>query len=878
MPDSAKFIEKAEKLVQRGRLDEAVQEYLLALAEDPNNESVVEIVAELYLRQGLAAKGQECYVYLFERLRERGDAPKATLVFRKLLKIGPQEPAKMMEFAALLEKSKPEEAASVYQAACEGFRRAKDLNGAHEATKRLAALDFNDGDLQCLLGETAAEAGRADESAEAFLRAADIQRRQTGSRGGAESVLPLVDRAYQVSGGERAIAIKLAGLLLETGKPQRAVDVLRPHAGGSPDAARLLGEGYLAMGDAGAAEAVLAPMAEQSPEAARLLVRVAQKHLEAGQADLAVTALERAKVGLYRAGKLRDLAPLLERIPETLANRPPYIEFLVAFYGELGEDQKTAKALARLFDLYFAERAYAPAADALDRLTRVDPYDPESHRRLQSLSGKIDAARYQALSAVIGEGGSAPSRAAASESSGPASGAGSDDAADNEFTLATHDWRDSVRDDDGPGAAKAKGAAVDPEREANVLEDLILQAEIFIQYGLKSKAVERLERVNKLFPGEEERNEKLRSLYETAGIQVVKTAPGAKAPPAAETPDGDDSQVDFGRASEITRNIFRQGNVKSVLFAAVNDIGRTWHASKCVAAMCVPGKTPSVLLEYCATGQKQSDAFNLVKLIQGLQKISADGSPQAIDDAESSPKMQPYQTVVKALGVQALLALPLIEGDQHIGVIVLEQCDRRRKWRSSEVMVLKAVADQMVMAASHVKLRSLMKSLAVTDERTGMLMRGAYIDCLLAEVTRWQQQGGEICVALAQFGRGSSLVREAGEEAVRKFVDEAGLSISSHLRQNDMAIRYDATTLALVMPGTKGSDGLQVMEKMRRIIGSVKLKDRVPPFTWGVVEPVHDPATDAVDSVTELINRAEMALEAAQQAGGNQGKLLAAIV
>jgi diguanylate cyclase (GGDEF)-like protein len=184
----------------------------------------------------------------------------------------------------------------------------------------------------------------------------------------------------------------------------------------------------------------------------------------------------------------------------------------------------------------------------------------------------------------------------------------------------------------------------------------------------------------------------------------------------------------------------------------------------------------------------------------------------------------------------------------------------------------------MVMAASHVKLRSLMKSLAVTDERTGMLMRGAYIDCLLAEVSRWQQQGGEICVALAQFGHGMTLVREAGEEAVRKFLDETGLAISSHLRQNDVAIRYDSTTLALVMPGTKGSDGLQVMEKMRRIIGNVKIAERVPPFTYGVVEPLHDPATDALDSVTELINRAEQALEEAHKAGGNTGRLLAAVV
>src|SRR5208282_1274422 len=119
---------------------EAVQAYLLALAEDPNNEGVVEVVAELYLRQGLSAKGQECYIYLFERLRERSEIPKATLVFRKLLKIGPQEPAKMMEFAALLEKNKPEEAASVYQSTAKSFREHKDMAGALEAVKRLAVL------------------------------------------------------------------------------------------------------------------------------------------------------------------------------------------------------------------------------------------------------------------------------------------------------------------------------------------------------------------------------------------------------------------------------------------------------------------------------------------------------------------------------------------------------------------------------------------------------------------------------------------------------------------------------------------------------------------------------------------------------------------
>ena len=38
------------------------------------------------------------------------------------------------------------------------------------------------------------------------------------------------------------------------------------------------------------------------------------------------------------------------------------------------------------------------------------------------------------------------------------------------------------------------------ESEPTVLEDFILQAEIYLQYGMRSKALERLERVSKLFP------------------------------------------------------------------------------------------------------------------------------------------------------------------------------------------------------------------------------------------------------------------------------------------------------------------------------------------------------------------------------------------
>ena len=42
-------------------------------------------------------------------------------------------------------------------------------------------------------------------------------------------------------------------------------------------------------------------------------------------------------------------------------------------------------------------------------------------------------------------------------------------------------------------------------RAQQALEDLIVQVEIFLQYSLQSKAVERLQRIAELFPDEEDK-------------------------------------------------------------------------------------------------------------------------------------------------------------------------------------------------------------------------------------------------------------------------------------------------------------------------------------------------------------------------------------
>jgi GGDEF domain-containing protein len=423
----------------------------------------------------------------------------------------------------------------------------------------------------------------------------------------------------------------------------------------------------------------------------------------------------------------------------------------------------------------------------------------------------------------------------------------------------------------------------------------MLQAEIFLQYSMRSKAVERLERIQKLFPREEERSEKLRQLYLNAGIELKyqdepqkeaslvalqkpQAAPAASS--AAPSLHGEDAVDNFARVTEITRNIYRQSNVKGVLFAAVNDVGRHWKASRCIAGLCSPGKPPSAALEYCAPGVKQSDVMSIVRSIAVLQNMAIQTGSVAIENVTAAPELAPIFHHTKAIDMKSVLASPLCDGDEHVGILILEQTDRQRQWRSTDVVVLKTIADQMVLAVNNAKLRSLMKTLAVTDEKSGLLKRASYIDVMMAEIKRSLQQGAAMTLMLLNFGKASVLSREAGEAAVEGMMQNIGQSVCANIRQTDIAVRYDKTTIALVLGDTKDSNAFFVVDKMRKVLAGVKAPGTENPIhvTVGIAGAVIQKEYDPIDIVTEVINRVEQALEVAISQGPNSAQALAPIL
>jgi diguanylate cyclase (GGDEF)-like protein len=332
------------------------------------------------------------------------------------------------------------------------------------------------------------------------------------------------------------------------------------------------------------------------------------------------------------------------------------------------------------------------------------------------------------------------------------------------------------------------------------------------------------------------------------------------------------------RVAEITRKLYHQGTAPAVLTTAVNEIGGHWEVSRCVALMRTPGSAPTALQEFCGKGVTAANHAAIKAVMCALQDM-APFEPVHIADAQKGSELQSVRQAAVDLGAAAVLALPLSNGEDSVGMLALIH-NNPRAWPNTDVVVLKTLADQMVIALNNAGLRRLVKSLSVTDENSRLLKRGSYLDLLLAESKRAVQNSAALSVLLLQFGRSAALIKEYGDAAVESVMEKIGQQFAANIRTNDLAFRYDTTTIAIILGETTEKDGMQAIEKLRKIIAGVRLpakdgaeKGVAMEFSAGLAEAVVQDTYDPVDIVTEVINRAEHAL--ARSVAQGPGKVVA---
>jgi diguanylate cyclase (GGDEF)-like protein len=835
-------VERAEKLLQKGKAGEALEEYLLTLREDPENDTVRQLTADLCLSQNRTGDAVALLSDLFERQVKAGDATRASLTYKKLARHGSPTWEQKFFFGQLLEGSNKKLAVGTYESALSDLAKLENKKGALQVLARVVSLEPVQANF-LRLAELSSELGESKAAAQAFKRVAQLAAAGGGDPG------KWYERAYQEDSSDEEITLAYGKTLLGQGQVGAAIFILEPQVSAGKNSQQLreiYAEALLAASRYAEAEPLVWQLFEQNPKWMPQVTALIGQLVDADQDEAAVSLARKLGQVHAKRGERRQFLAVMQEITAKRRASSEMLEFLSELFNASNREGDYCQTLLKLFDVYCGTGDFAKAAECLDRAGEVDPYESGHAKRLEMLKGKIDENKYKAIAA--------------------------------RFTTATK-------------ATAPPAHEQEATLGAGTLQDLMLQAEILVQYGMRNKAVERLQRIQELFPREEERNEDLQRLYLAAGVTpsyagsaplpaASASAPAAVAAAPAPAVDPAAEMRNVTRVAEITRKLYHQGTAPAVLTTAVNEIGGHWDVSRCVALMRTPGSAPTAVHEFCGKGVKEGNPAAIKAVMCALQDMAPpSGEPIIIADAQKASELQSVNKAVAELGTTAVLAFPLSNGEDSVGVLALLH-NKARDWPHTDSVVLKTLADQMVIALNNAGLRRLVKNLSVTEEKSGLLKRGSYLDLLLAESKRAVQNASSLSVLLLQFGRSAVLIKEYGEVAVENAMEKIGQQFAANIRTNDLAFRYDTTTIAIILGDTAEKEAMLAIEKLRKIIAGVRLpakdgaeKGLAMEFSAGLAEAVVKESYDPVDIVTEVINRAEHALASSLAQG--HGKVVA---
>jgi diguanylate cyclase (GGDEF)-like protein len=853
MTDVNKQLERAKKFLEKNRTEDAIDAYLAVLEDAPSHPEATQALGDLYARQEQPERAAVYYGMFFDLLIDPKDETKALAIYNRFLKnlSANQPPERIARYAFLQQKqNRPEEASEQYGKAAELFTLAGREEDALFCLERMAQLEPENLSRQVTLAEVAERNGRNNLAARALLRAGQL----ATATGSTEESLKYLAHAHALAPNERSVALLYGAAKLRKGDAADAAKLLTPFAAteGDPLFLETYSEALMRSGQLDRAREVLEKLLRDRNAGLARLFQLAEQYIIAGAGNKAVEVLALVKKKMFADKRQNEFAAQLDDVAGRHPESSMVLEFWAALYNELNRESKYFEIMIHLFDAYLKDGNIRKACDSLERLVDIDSYDYRNQERLERLRGKADDSFVQRIASRLTRSGTTISTSETEPQAGPRS------------------------------APESSSPATEEGRRMQTLEDLIVQTEIFLQYSLQNKAMDRLHKIADLFPGEEEKNPRLRNLYQTAnfwpqGVPVKKiveapkpaaippTAEVAKTSPAKTGTYNADTLRDLSKISEINQKIFRQQTPRAMLNTAVNEIGEYLRASRTLAVIGTAGRPPDLAAEYCGPNMKPAPGAQVVFLLAQVEKAEGDELGGLV--VENTPG-----SVLGDLALRTALGVKITdrETQQPAGMIIVGQAEPR-KWKPNETYFLQAIGDQMLMSVSHTRLRSLVRRMGVSDERTGLLSRSSYQSCLLTEADRARTQGTPLALTILQIDRGGELLRQQGESPMEKFLEQLARSLQPIVRQNDVAVKYTSWSLAFILPDTTLDGAQNLADKLRRAAAGIR-----PPWdataitlSAGIVEAVAKSDFDSEDIVTDLMNRAETSMEEARKRGGD---------
>ena len=495
--NKSKNVEAAQKLLNQGKVAQAIAEYQNILKFEPRDQVTLMTIGELYIRQGETFQAIDYFERLAQIFVGDGFLTKAIAVYKRIAKLAPEEIRPLEKLADLyVQQGVMSEARPLFLQLAEIHLKNNRQPEAVGLLKKLLQAEPDNLRIQIRLADLYQAMGQTREAIEAYVSASQ-RALARGDQGESEK---LADKALKLEPTNLAAVIVKARSYSSQGNLSKAAQLLEqaPDLEKGGEQTELLLDLYIKNSDWDEASALAHRVFEADEKNFGPMQKVVESLLQAGNGEKAMEILEKSRLPMIDAGEHEVVAKLLNELAASMPGAVEPLEWLVELYGRTSDSFHMADALAHLGDALVTDRQYDRAKVIFEQLVDREPESDSAKRKLNHVLRKLGLVEG-------GEPEELPEENLQAEIPKPPAA-----------KLRTDEEESARGVPAAPAAVASNEPALDDETQKFIAQSLT-DVDLFASYGLTQKAIGLLEAILRRAPRHTPTLEKLLDFVLGAG-------------------------------------------------------------------------------------------------------------------------------------------------------------------------------------------------------------------------------------------------------------------------------------------------------------------------------------------------------------------------
>lgn len=394
--DKNAVLDNAQKYAAQGKISEAIAEWKKLADLSPNDGTPYNAIGDLHLKKNATNDAVEAYFKAAAAFRAGGVALKAIAVFKKILKIDPNQLVAYKCLADLnAERGLTSNAVTDYLALSKLYLKASKHKEALDIYRAVVKLEASNLEARRQMADLCLKQGWNEEGVKAFIelgRECASQRRPAEAKEAYQSALKIDPKNREaeqlLQALESGAAAPPPAASAAPGSAGAAAGVDANNLGAASKQALLeFANAQMNSGQYGPAEAALSELLSREPgepEVCRLLARV---HLKAGQIVVARGEIQFFAEAAIRAGDYKLAESMIQEFLEVNPTSVTMLELLGKAYEESGDKPAAAAHYGRAVEvllehpdpdnptqtaeLFEKIKEIAPSSSVVEKLTNL---------------------------------------------------------------------------------------------------------------------------------------------------------------------------------------------------------------------------------------------------------------------------------------------------------------------------------------------------------------------------------------------------------------------------------------------------------------------------------------------------------------------------